>query len=379
MEFTGERYVPGIFDETPMAFEHWQRYIAARKFSKDKTVLDIACGEGYGADLLAQDAAAVYGVDISEESIRHASEKYVRENVTFRTGSVEAIEFPDDFFDLIVSFETIEHVDVEIQEKFMQEATRTLKNDGMLIISCPNRKVASEFAWEHWQYKNEFHLKEYYIDEFKEFLSKYFESVNLLYQRNENCLILSGSEPARMEVVLNREQQFEHTQNIIAICSNSKLERPSVDLITFHSPKQYLEQLATIANFRKECSLLQKECGLLQRAVNEVTEGSEILKYKNIQLLQENERLKEEQAVLVQEKQAIETLVISTRQEVDNLNRQITGLKKQNAELQDRTEKYQQELARIYNSRGWKCLALLYKCKRFVLNKLLFRSGKNNV
>jgi ubiquinone/menaquinone biosynthesis C-methylase UbiE len=86
MEFTGERYVPEL-DSPEISYEHWHRYLYASQFVAGKTVLDVASGEGFGSDLLAQTAGDVVGVDIDEASVAHASSRYVRDNLEFLHGA----------------------------------------------------------------------------------------------------------------------------------------------------------------------------------------------------------------------------------------------------------------------------------------------------
>ncbi|HEY1869765.1 MAG TPA: class I SAM-dependent methyltransferase, partial [Chitinophagaceae bacterium] len=92
MEYTGERFVPLkelLNDET--AFEHFHRYHHVLELAKDKIVLDIACGEGYGTAILAEKAKKVYGVDIDKICIEHAKQKYQNNNLEFLLGNVVSI------------------------------------------------------------------------------------------------------------------------------------------------------------------------------------------------------------------------------------------------------------------------------------------------
>ena len=69
--------------------------------AKDKIVLDIACGEGYGCNLLAKVGKSVIGVDISSETIQEAQNKYVKDNIEFKVGSADKIPCEDNFFDFV--------------------------------------------------------------------------------------------------------------------------------------------------------------------------------------------------------------------------------------------------------------------------------------
>ncbi|OOO29695.1 class I SAM-dependent methyltransferase [Agrobacterium sp. YIC 4121] len=175
MEFTGERYIPGVGGS--IALEHEHRYRMCLDAVKGKTVLDIACGEGFGSSLLSKNAEFVFGVDIDPEAISHASETYDAENITFLQGSCSQIPIEDNSIDIVVSFETIEHHDEH--EQMMLEVRRVLKADGALIISSPDKKTYSDSR----NFRNEFHVKELYRNEFQELLTKHFKYVAMMGQR----------------------------------------------------------------------------------------------------------------------------------------------------------------------------------------------------
>jgi ubiquinone/menaquinone biosynthesis C-methylase UbiE len=172
--WTGERLETFITGETMT--EHLHRYAIAMDLVKEKTVLDIACGEGYGANLLAQYAAHVTGIDIDIRTVTKAKSKYVKKNLSFLAGCVENIPSPDSHFDIVVSFETIEHT--YDHEKMLQEIKRVLKPDGLLIISTPDKTNYSDIT----NYKNPFHKKELYENQFVELLKKYFSFTSFYVQ-----------------------------------------------------------------------------------------------------------------------------------------------------------------------------------------------------
>ncbi len=177
MFFTGERYIPNLITGQ-IAYEHLHRYAFACKYVTGKTVLDIACGEGYGSNLLAKHAKKVIGMDISGEAVTNASRKYAGEtNLEFRQGSCVNISFESGYFDVVVSFETIEHL--AEHDKMLDEIKRVLKKDGILIISSPNRKTYTDDPG----HKNEYHVKELYLHEFSDPLVSRFEHVDILGQR----------------------------------------------------------------------------------------------------------------------------------------------------------------------------------------------------
>lgn len=175
MDFTGERYIPGIGGN--IALEHEHRYRFCLDLVRGRRVLDIACGEGYGSDLLASVAESVHGVDIDQETVRHASGNYKRENLVFSAGSCTSIPLPDRSVDVVVSFETIEHHDKH--EEMMIEIRRVLIPGGALIISSPDKRVYSDQR----NFKNHFHVKELYADEFGALLKSHYQNVQMFGQR----------------------------------------------------------------------------------------------------------------------------------------------------------------------------------------------------
>ena len=175
LEWTGERYVPQVSGN--IRLEHLHRYLLARELSKGKRVLDIACGEGYGSDLLAEVAESVVGVDIAGEVVRHARVRYRRPNLAFAAGDCAAIPLVDRSIDVVVSFETLEHHDRHAE--MMQEVKRVLRPGGLLIISSPDRHEYSEVP----EYQNPYHAHELDRSEFARLLESHFSQVRLVGQR----------------------------------------------------------------------------------------------------------------------------------------------------------------------------------------------------
>jgi len=177
MNNTGERFIPGQHGITE--FEHLNRYyfVVTQIDLKDKNVLDIASGEGYGSNILAQYAHQVIGIDISKEAVEHATNQYRSTNLQFLEGNAIAIPLQSHSIDVIVSFETIEHHDKH--HEMMNEIKRILKTDGILIISSPDKYYYSELP----HYKNEFHIKELYYQEFKDLIHAYFTKTIFYSQR----------------------------------------------------------------------------------------------------------------------------------------------------------------------------------------------------
>lgn len=180
LEWTGERLVTTI--KNYGAIEHLHRYAFASEFVYNKIVADIASGEGYGSNILSLKAQMVYGVDISKEAIIHAKKKYKNRKLKFIVGSVDKNPLKSSSIDVIVSFETLEHV--INQENMLLDIKRALKKEGILIMSTPEKSNYQDKQVE----KNHFHIKELYFNDFKILIEKHFKNILFFKQK-----FLSGS------------------------------------------------------------------------------------------------------------------------------------------------------------------------------------------
>jgi SAM-dependent methyltransferase len=176
MAFTGERFTPECVRE--IWYEHWHRYVFARAVARGKRVLDAACGEGYGSAVLADVAASVVGIDIAPQAIAHAQSRYgTRANLRFHQGDCTMLDVSPGSFDVVVSFETLEHV--AAQDRLIAGFARALTEDGILIVSSPDRRTYSDVSG----FRNEFHVRELYRDELLALLQPHFAHLRLYGQK----------------------------------------------------------------------------------------------------------------------------------------------------------------------------------------------------
>lgn len=189
LTFTGERFAPEL--KGAIWHEHWHRYCVAAPLARGKRVLDAACGEGYGSFLLAGEARDIVGVDIAAEAVAHAGARYRAPNLRYVRGSCTALPFPDACVDLVVSFETIEHL--AEQAAMLAEFRRVLAPGGVLVISSPNKDVYSGAE----QVENEFHVKELTRDELRALLAPGFPRQRWYAQRvvAHSALWADGANP----------------------------------------------------------------------------------------------------------------------------------------------------------------------------------------
>jgi SAM-dependent methyltransferase len=170
LELTGERTLPDVPEEN-----YWyRRHVAVYEWIAERCaglrVADLACGEGYGADLLAQRAAEVIGVDANPEAYEHARARYTRPNLSFRRELVEEFDEP---VDAVVFLQTIEHI--HEPDRLLE---RIAEASPVAYISTPNRLTLAPPGAE--KSENPWHLREYDPGEYRQLLEPHFESVEIL-------------------------------------------------------------------------------------------------------------------------------------------------------------------------------------------------------
>jgi 2-polyprenyl-3-methyl-5-hydroxy-6-metoxy-1,4-benzoquinol methylase len=175
LELTGERTLPDVPAENYWFRRHQAVYewIAARVAGR--RVIDMACGEGYGSDLLARTAASVLGVDANPEAYDHARLRYGRENLRFERGMVEIHGEPA-AYDAVVFLQTIEHVHDPVA--VLGHLRSLLRPGGEAYVSTPNvLTLAPSGAAKS---GNPWHLVEYRAEEFERLCGHAFSDVQLL-------------------------------------------------------------------------------------------------------------------------------------------------------------------------------------------------------
>ncbi|MFL5822109.1 MAG: class I SAM-dependent methyltransferase [Solirubrobacteraceae bacterium] len=175
LELTGERTLPDVPAENYWFQRHLAVYewIAARV--EGLRVLDMACGEGYGSDVLAASARSVVGVDANPEAHEHARLRYRRPNVSFERGMVENFGEAGEF-DAVVFLQTIEHV--QEPEAVLAHFKGLLAPGGVAFVSTPN--VLTLAPPGEPRSGNPWHVREYRAGEFAQLCQSVFGNVELL-------------------------------------------------------------------------------------------------------------------------------------------------------------------------------------------------------
>ena len=187
LALTGERTLPDVPEENYWFRRHLVVYEWIARQVAFLRVADLACGEGYGSDVLARaGAAAVVGVDANPDAHEHARLRYVRDNLRFERTLVELYDEP---CDAIVFLQTIEHVrnPGEILDRF-----RTLVGrDGVAFVSTPNVLTLAPAGAE--RSGNPWHVHEYRPEEFGALCRAHFGSVELHGLFHARKLALHGA------------------------------------------------------------------------------------------------------------------------------------------------------------------------------------------
>jgi 2-polyprenyl-3-methyl-5-hydroxy-6-metoxy-1,4-benzoquinol methylase len=180
-----ERWLPG-FCNPQTNKEHVLRYDWVRDFVKNKIVLDIACGAGFGTYKLAAEGAAakVTGYDIDEKTVRYASLRNRHGNIDFEVKNAESF-YTGKQYDVIVSFETIEHLDKP--GIFLKDINSALNDNGACFISTPISDVP-----ENTHPDNVYHRREWGFRKFHEFVSGYLRVEKIFLQLYKIPMVSRG-------------------------------------------------------------------------------------------------------------------------------------------------------------------------------------------
>lgn len=170
VDLTVERLEPGTKAWNENITAHKARYEFAHDIVRNKSVVDIACGVGYGSALLAISAARVIGIDINQEAVAYAQQHFANSNVTFAVGDAYRLSTSVPKSDVVVSFETVEHL--PDPERFLSEIGKVIGREGTFIISVPNGKF-DRYS------NNQHHLHFFSPDDFVALLSTHFSSVRV--------------------------------------------------------------------------------------------------------------------------------------------------------------------------------------------------------
>lgn len=195
-----------LFPAERRAF-HLDRYEFARSYCESRKVLDGACGTGYGSALIGEVASDTTGIDCDEGAIDYASRTYSRDNVRFERSFVEFTRFEDAAFDVVLSFETVEHTLCPMAH--MREVARLLKPEtGCAVLSVPN----------NWGYTDH-HFFDFNLRLFQRILNPFFSSIEFFYQNPRS------SKTPKPGIGKLEDLGPDRAQCILAVCRGPRWNR----------------------------------------------------------------------------------------------------------------------------------------------------------
>lgn len=186
---------------------HLARYEFARSYCGNRNVLDGACGTGYGSALIGEVAAHTTGIDCDVGAIEYANQAYSRDNVRFERSFVEFTPFEDAAFDVVLSFETVEHTLCPMAH--MREISRLLVPEtGCAVLSVPN----------NWGYTDH-HFFDFNLRLFQEVLNPFFSSIEFFYQNP------SSHDAPKPGIGRLEDLGPQKAQCILAVCRGPRWKR----------------------------------------------------------------------------------------------------------------------------------------------------------
>jgi 2-polyprenyl-3-methyl-5-hydroxy-6-metoxy-1,4-benzoquinol methylase len=198
IEIEIERIDPTVSLSELDTLDHMSRYKWASNYSSNKKILDAGCGNGYGTHYLSLHAESIVGVDIDQETIDKAKKNFFSKNVEFKKTNVNNLPFENDSFDLVISFEVIEHL--SDYQTYFNEIKRVLKPGGVFIFSTPNKLFTDNNDLKF----NPYHLKEYYHEEILRITEKNFKDCEIFGQKyNSEIIEISKSVEQKWSKALN--------------------------------------------------------------------------------------------------------------------------------------------------------------------------------
>lgn len=226
---------------------HIDRYEFARNYCCGKRVLDGACGTGYGSSLLGAAAAQVMGIDCAPDAVAYAAKTYGTPSVQFRRSFVELTPFESSSFDVVVSFETVEHT--LCPRAHMMEIARLLEPlGGKAILSVPNG----------WGYTDH-HFFDFDLTLLKKITTEFFEQAEFYYQNPKSSATRPG-------IGLLVPDVFSDDQCIVAVCSGPRKDKVVGERLEVLMDEIYKNAFARHNEYR--ALAYRQNTSFLRRAVN---------------------------------------------------------------------------------------------------------------
>ena len=342
MDFTGERFIPDTGLGGELESEHYLRYHAVGELVRDKVVLDAASGEGYGSSILARHARAVFGLEIDPQAVAQARARYQAPGLSYTRGSIADLPFPAASFDVVVSFETIEHVSAGLQEAFLAEIKRVLRPDGVLVISTPDRRLYSDLPGYH----NEFHVKEFYREEFLGFLHQQFGTVKFWEQTALLAYLLTdGQEESLRRLLPGEGVQGKY---VVALCANGALPPVQLGAVALDREGLYRHKVDRVVALQDEIDEKNRHIQIVLRDIS-ITE--ETVRKQDLLLRDQGQR------------------ATSQEMTISQLQASLDACQHRTSAMEAALRESQIQLTHIQATRAWRLIKTLYRWKDKIIRQ----------
>jgi GT2 family glycosyltransferase/SAM-dependent methyltransferase len=352
MPFSGERLTGAISGQVEI--EHYHRYLLARDYCRDRDVLDVASGEGYGTALIAQVAKSVVGIEYDENTVLTARTSFQKPNLRFERGDARAMPLPDGCVDVVVSFETLEHL--AEHEQFISEIRRVLRPDGLLIISTPDRDIYSSAGSP----PNPFHILELTRPEFESLISRNFKNTEILLQRVLIGSAILGDDTTnapicyerRNESIIERSNGLPRAPYMLAFASDGPISNVPHSLYVYRGDIDTDPQ--RIDEYRRSVALAQAQIDQLQAAKQ--ASGDQLKAHEQMSRMQHvqiNALGARSKAISLQVDKLRDEVVLKDDR-IRNLTFQIEAKTRDQMQAEECAQASQRRLNEILASTSWK-------------------------
>lgn len=374
LPFTGERFVPGVGDQ--IEHEHVHRYLFSLQFCNGRDVLDVACGEGYGSALLGGVAKSVVGVDSSADAVAHASRNYASQSVAFVQADATETPLADASVDVVVCFETIEHVDDH--EGLLGEIKRVLRPDGLLLLSTPDRETYLAGAEP-----NPYHVRELNRVELAALVSSHFAHVAVGGQDSSSgsaIFVPNDAERSGVPTYFDKIDADRYTASagparptyLISLASDVPLPglAPSVLSDVRHVPGLH-------RSYRAELDRVWEEVATRDNGIAELTNQTTTLGSQLQAAQVRTEEAERERVRLLEEVGRLGDQLVAASAELENVRDRLVAAEREaehrlveSHALERQLDHVEKELSAAYASFSWKLTAPLREGKAGVRRAL---------
>ena len=343
MEFTGERLIPDskqLYNRPDDERLHF--YAAATTLAKGKNVLDINCADGTGTVTVAGPAKHVTGVDSNADLIATAIKVHgaSKARFTFLNTNNATIPFPNNSFDLVLSFNTIDGLDHEERVQFIAEIKRVLATNGLVLIASVAKPADASMQQAG--------SKSFTREDFIMLLSNNFAVTQLLERDYQQTGILhEAASLSNADAAMQPRESFKSDRGrfTFALAGNKELPRNAADIAAVPMKKESTYAATFVSTEHVQDAPSAQQHSLQEQLQMQIGKSEMIRK-------QLEDELKAQQATITKLNAQLQERDLLTAELNSKLHR-----------LYQESDKTKERLTEIYDSDGWRLLSRYYRLK----------------